>query len=665
MLMTQAIDWLSNHPLLAGVIVFLIAFSESLAFVGLIIPGVFFMLGAGALIATGHLAFWPTVIAAVLGAIAGDGLSYWFGYHYKQQLASIWPFSKYPQLLERGKRYFDKHGGKSVLLGRFIGPLRPIIPAIAGIAHMPMQRFVFTNVASAILWAPLVLLPGILFGLSLEMASEFAGRFTLLLILVLLAGWLLFWLVQQTYLWLAPYTDLMIVSILNWSQRHPVAGTLPDGIINPAHSEVRGLSILAILLIIASFSFITVSELALHLTFISNLNLLVYNTLQGLHTPLSDRIMIGITHLGDSVLLLSITLVTCFWLALYRRGKAVWHMLLAFFFPFLLIHILKLVFTLPRPPAAIGLEAFAFPNGHTTLAMSVYGFLAILLAREVSVRFRPLIYSIMAITVLLIAISRLYLNLHWLTDMLGGLSLGIAWFAFLGIGYRRHIDTAQLSKPALSSLLIIILLGMVNYPISKSGEVTPSKEITTHYVMSKQAWLDSGWEVTPAYRNDLRGKLEFPFNVQWVAELATISETMTRNGWIEKQSTTADWFNIMNKKAPITELPVLPHLHDGVYESIRFIKYLDDNKRILTLRLWLENMYITDADQKKSIWFGNITYLEVEELWGIRFLRTQHQFDGPLAELRSEFRPSDYIIHSRQKKIPGWDGKVLLVNNNN
>ena len=64
LLMTQAIQWLSDNPLLAGVIVFLIAFSVSLAFVGLIIPGVFFMLGAGALIATGPLLFWPPVIAA-------------------------------------------------------------------------------------------------------------------------------------------------------------------------------------------------------------------------------------------------------------------------------------------------------------------------------------------------------------------------------------------------------------------------------------------------------------------------------------------------------------------------------------------------------------------------------------------------------------------------
>jgi len=139
-------DWLQQNPLISLVFVFLVACGESLAVVGLVVPGALLMVGFGALIALDYLAFAPTVIAAMLGAIAGDGISYWLGVKYNRNLASIWPFTRYPDLLSRGEGFFQRHGGKSVLLGRFVGPLRPIIPAIAGMLRMPMRQFFLINI---------------------------------------------------------------------------------------------------------------------------------------------------------------------------------------------------------------------------------------------------------------------------------------------------------------------------------------------------------------------------------------------------------------------------------------------------------------------------------------------------------------------------------------
>jgi len=158
-------QWLQS-PLLSPALIygslFLIALIESLLVVGLLLPGGMMMIVAGALIAAGHLSFTLTVCATILGAILGDGISFWLGHHYGDKLHQRWPFTRYPQLWQRGHDFFAKHGGKSVFLGRFIGPIRPLIPAVAGVMGMPSAYFLLMNILSAALWAPVYLAPGMI-----------------------------------------------------------------------------------------------------------------------------------------------------------------------------------------------------------------------------------------------------------------------------------------------------------------------------------------------------------------------------------------------------------------------------------------------------------------------------------------------------------------------
>ncbi|MCU7854834.1 MAG: DedA family protein, partial [Candidatus Thiodiazotropha sp. (ex Lucinoma borealis)] len=173
---TPLLAWIGENPFWAGIAVFIVAFSESVALFGLLIPGVVMMFGFGALIATGTLNFWPVFWWSVTGAVAGDGLSFWLGRHFKEKLKDFWPFSRYPATLNRGIAFFERYGGKSVAIGRFFGPVRAIIPLVAGMLGMSPLRFLIANVASALVWAPAYLLPGIVFGASLELASEVAFR---------------------------------------------------------------------------------------------------------------------------------------------------------------------------------------------------------------------------------------------------------------------------------------------------------------------------------------------------------------------------------------------------------------------------------------------------------------------------------------------------------
>ena len=131
-LFTELLHWVRAHPHWAGVALFTISLAESLAIVGVIVPGVVIMFGIGALIGAGAADFWAMCAWAVAGAVLGDGLSYWLGNRYRARLLDMWPFRRMPESLQQGQRFFDKYGAMSVVFGRFFGPVRATVPLLAG-----------------------------------------------------------------------------------------------------------------------------------------------------------------------------------------------------------------------------------------------------------------------------------------------------------------------------------------------------------------------------------------------------------------------------------------------------------------------------------------------------------------------------------------------------
>src|SRR4051812_43761665 len=160
----DVVDFLATHGWLALPIMFVVSFAESLAFLSLLVPGWAVMVGAGALAGSGMLDPWPVTLGAILGAIFGDSLSYWVGRRFGHNVTAVWPFRGRPELLDKGHRFFERWGGWSVALGRFFGPVRAVIPLVAGIMEMPRRQFWFWNVASAFVWAPVVVFLGAFFG---------------------------------------------------------------------------------------------------------------------------------------------------------------------------------------------------------------------------------------------------------------------------------------------------------------------------------------------------------------------------------------------------------------------------------------------------------------------------------------------------------------------
>ena len=156
------IAFIKTHEAWGPYIVLFLAFCESLAFLSLIIPATVILWGVGAAIGVAGLDFWPLWLAAATGAVLGDWLSYWIGYHYHHQIAQMWPLRNNPELLPRGHRLFEKYGVMAVFIGRFFGPLRAVVPLIAGTATMPQIPFQLANVSSALIWSAIMLAPGAL-----------------------------------------------------------------------------------------------------------------------------------------------------------------------------------------------------------------------------------------------------------------------------------------------------------------------------------------------------------------------------------------------------------------------------------------------------------------------------------------------------------------------
>jgi membrane protein DedA with SNARE-associated domain len=158
------VQFVKENETWAAPIAFLLAFAESLAFLSLVVPSTVILVGIGGLVGASGINLWPVVIAAGLGGSLGYSLSYWIGLYFKDDIEKYWPFRSHPEMVTRGREFFDKYGVLGVFLGHFFGPVRAVIPVVAGMYGMRQLPFQVANILSAFIWAGGVIAPSF-FGL--------------------------------------------------------------------------------------------------------------------------------------------------------------------------------------------------------------------------------------------------------------------------------------------------------------------------------------------------------------------------------------------------------------------------------------------------------------------------------------------------------------------
>jgi membrane protein DedA with SNARE-associated domain len=154
------LTWLELNPQWLGLAIFLVAFGECLAVAGLLVPGTFLLLGLAVLAGSGVLELWQTLLLAFAGGLLGDLLSWLIGHRLHQGIRGLPWLRDNPQWLAGAETYFRRYGVPSLLVGRFIGPLRPFLPMVAGMSDMPFGRFLVVSLLAASSWSVAYLMPG-------------------------------------------------------------------------------------------------------------------------------------------------------------------------------------------------------------------------------------------------------------------------------------------------------------------------------------------------------------------------------------------------------------------------------------------------------------------------------------------------------------------------
>jgi membrane protein DedA with SNARE-associated domain len=191
-LISAAADLVAQNPEFATGIAFAAAIVEAVAVLGVLIPGTPILMAVAGAAAMAGLPMTPILVVSIVGAVIGDGISFWLGRRFSGRLRLAWPFSKRPGLLHAAEAYFERYGTMSVAFCRFVPVLRSTVPLVAGMAGMARPRFLVANIGSALIWAPAHVLPAQFAGLSVERLEAGDWQTALILAAIVLAAAALF-----------------------------------------------------------------------------------------------------------------------------------------------------------------------------------------------------------------------------------------------------------------------------------------------------------------------------------------------------------------------------------------------------------------------------------------------------------------------------------------
>ena len=554
------LNTVSAHPTAAYGLVFLISFLESLAFFGIVMPGAFLMFGLGVVIANGALGFHPAALAATFGALCGDGLSYWLGRRFKDRLTALWPFSRHPGMLADGRSFFHRHGGKSILLGRFIGPIRPVAPLVAGMLGLAPVRFAAVDLPAALGWSYAYLLPGVVFGTSLTVSKAVSTRITVLALLLVLILWSCAWTLRR------------LAFILEGRERKGE---------RLLFSCLIGVAVAATMSLAAVIHSIRLHGLP------SAFDRGLHHLLQALATPWGDHLFGAVSRLGDDFsytgLVLAVLLVLLgkrcyrsagFWLAhgVIAAGS---------------VRVLKLIVHSPRPLDLYqGPANYGFPSGHALMSAALLGFFGVLWARGKEDAWRWLFLGGAVLIALLMGLSRLYLGVHWPSDVLGGLAIGWLLTSLGGLAFLLTApETIPRRRLAMAMVAGWLLTAMVHGIFAPSPDPAGPARHQQTQTMTADAWSDGGWQTLPGRRTDLGGERRQPILFQWAGSLTELERRFAARGWTPAPG--PDARSLMMLLAPSGQagpLPVLPRLHDGRPELLRMQR--DQGEIRWVLRVW-------------------------------------------------------------------------------
>lgn len=376
--------WLQASPQWLALAIFLIACLECLAIAGIIIPGTVVLFTLAALAGNGALELWQTLLLAYAGGLLGDAISYTLGRHFHQSIRRLPVLREHPEWLTSAETYFQRYGVISLLVGRYIGPLRPMLPLVAGMLDMPAVRFALVSMLAAAGWAVAYMLPGWATGaaLRLPLPEGFWGAAG-----IVCAG-------------------LAVVLLL---------------IIQASLRERRWAASLAALL-----GAIALAALLIGFPHLDSLDQGLMTLVQDERSRAFDAIAVLITRLGDFHVQLATGTLLIVLLLAARRWQAGLFVTASLLLAATATTILKHLLERTRPDVLLHpLESYSLPSGHTSAAFAFFLALGVLAGRGSAARTRLSWLVVATLPALAIALSRVYLGVHWPSDIIAGVLVAL------------------------------------------------------------------------------------------------------------------------------------------------------------------------------------------------------------------------------------------------
>ena len=430
------------------------AFAETGAFIGLVAPGETVMLLGGAVAGQGTINVYVLIALAWTMACAGDVTSFFLGRRLGRGflLAHGPRFGFSHDRLHQVEDFFSRHGGKTIFLGRFVGFVRAFAPFIAGSSGMRFRQFFPYSVLGCGLWVSATVVIGYVFSKSIDTAINYAGKGAVILgtliVVVVGAVWATRYLrVEENRAEAVRRLDDHAATrrLTAFARRHETGLRLIGDRLTPGGTFGLEFTSLMAVLAVALFvliAYVVVVEGNPGPTTGDETAIEIAEALRcGFMTTFSKVI----TFLGSGGFVWALALVCAVALARARRWTEVCVLLAGLLLIQLGFSEIKTWVDRPRPPAPlIGTRGSSFPSGH-----AAHSVIYVWAATTIVVRLRPgmaratLVVVAGIVLTALVGLSRVYLNVHYLSDVSGGWALGAAAFSIcaaigLVVSQLRH-----------------------------------------------------------------------------------------------------------------------------------------------------------------------------------------------------------------------------------
>jgi undecaprenyl-diphosphatase len=439
---------------LALVVVFAVPALESSAFVGFVFPGEIVLLLGGVLAQRGEIPLPAVLALGFAGAVLGDSVGYLVGRRWgRQMLDGTLGRLIRREHFDRAERYLAERGGRAVFLGRFTAALRVMVPGAAGMARMRYPRFLGYNVAGAAGWVPLSVLLGYLGGRSWQHVEHIASRVglgILGLIVLLYVGGALLRRARRTSAtspadWLAGRT-----LVERACARFPRTTGWVGHRVDPRRRRGLPATVAAAVVFVTTWTFFGVTEDVSSRNGLARDDPGVHAWVVAHRTHPLDVTFGYVTHLGSNAVLVPLLVVVVGVVAWRRRQWApVLGTAIVYGGAVALHSAVALWMQRPRPPAADWIapaSGWSYTSGHATQAVAGWGAIVLVSFAYARRGVRLAVAGVSVVVVALVVVSRVYLGVHWLTDVLGGATMSaalVAGWSLVWLVWPRADGTAE------------------------------------------------------------------------------------------------------------------------------------------------------------------------------------------------------------------------------